>query len=216
MEITWYGHSCFRLTERGLATVVCDPYDHRVVGFESLKLKGDIVTVSHDKPGHNYLPGVKGEPYLINGPGEYEVGGVFITGIQTNGVSKRDPDELRNTLYVIQYEGLTVVHLGALNRVPSQTEVEAMGPVNIVLVPVGGGGSLNSGKAAEIISLLEPNIVIPMHYAIPGSTIVLDPLKKFIKEMGLAEVASQPSLKINTGGSISGETKVVVLDFQSN
>jgi L-ascorbate metabolism protein UlaG (beta-lactamase superfamily) len=216
MEITWYGHSCFRLTERGLATVVCDPYDHKAVGFEPLKIKGDIVTVSHDRPGHNHLNGVKGEPYTITGPGEYEVGGVFITGIQTNGTSKRDPDEPRNTLYVIQYEGYTVVHLGALNRVPSQTEVEALGPVNIVLVAVGGGGSLNAGKAAEVISLLEPNIVIPMHYAMPGSSITLDPLKKFIKEMGLAEVASQPSLKINSTGSLPDETKVIVLDCQSN
>jgi L-ascorbate metabolism protein UlaG (beta-lactamase superfamily) len=216
MEITWYGHSCFRFTERGMASVVCDPYDHHAVGFEPLKLKADIVTVSHERPGHNFLTAVKGDPYLITGPGEYEIGGVFITGIQTNGVHKRDPEVPRNTLYVIQYEDVTVVHLGALDRVPSQTEVEALGPVNIALVPVGGGGSLNSSKAAEVISLLEPNIVIPMHYALPASTITLDPLKKFIKEMGLADLVSQPSLKVTSVGSLPDETKVIVLDCQSN
>lgn len=93
MEITWYGHSCFRITERNLATVVTDPYDHRAVGYAPLKLKADIVTVSHSAPGHNYLAAVKGEPYVITGPGEYEIGGVFITGLQTNGTGKKSTDE---------------------------------------------------------------------------------------------------------------------------
>ena len=141
MEITWYGHSCFRLAERSMATVVTDPYDHREVGLEALKLKADIVTVSHNKPGHNNLGAVKGEPYIISGPGEYEVGGVFITGIQTNGLTKKDEGQPRNTLYVIEYNGINIVHLGAMDRVPSQTEVEALGPVHIALVPVGGGSS---------------------------------------------------------------------------
>jgi hypothetical protein len=77
MEITWYGHSCFRLTQQSMATVVTDPYDHREVGFESLKLKADIVTVSHNLAGHNFLSGVKSDPYIIRSPGEYEVGQII-------------------------------------------------------------------------------------------------------------------------------------------
>ncbi len=213
MEITWYGHSCFRLTERNMATVVNDPYDHREVGYEPLKLKADIVTLSNDMPGHNYLPAVKGDNYIIKNAGEYEIGGVFITGVQTNGHDRRIVDEPRNTLYVIDYNGLTVVHLGNLNRVPSQTEVEALGPVDIALVPVGGGSSLNAAKAAEVISLLEPKIVIPMHYATPVSTIKLEPLNKFLKEMGLAEVEVLPSIKFASPSALPEETKVVVLDY---
>ncbi|MEA4909455.1 MAG: MBL fold metallo-hydrolase [Chloroflexi bacterium] len=212
MEINWYGHSCFRLSERGMASVVCDPYDHRQVGFEALKLKADIVTVSIDLPGHNYLSGVKGDPFIVSGPGEYEVGGVFITGAQTNGHVKRSEDEPRNTLYVIDYNGITVAHLGDLNRVPTQAEVEALGPLNIALVPVGGGGGLNASKAAEVISLLEPSIVIPMHYETPGSNIKLDPLAKFLKEMGLTEIETSPSLKVTSPNSLPEETHVVVLD----
>ena len=211
MEITWYGHSCFRLTERGMATVVCDPFDHRVVGYESLKLKADIVTVSHDVPGHNYVNAVKGEYYLVRGPGEYEVGGVFITGVQTNGHTKKTENEPRNTLYVIDYNGITVAHLGAINRVPSQTEVEALGPVKIALVPVGGGSGLNASKAAEVISLLEPNIVIPMHYAAPACSIKLEPIQKFLKEMGLSSVQTEASLKVTNPNTLPEETKVVVL-----
>jgi L-ascorbate metabolism protein UlaG (beta-lactamase superfamily) len=213
MEITWYGHSCFRLTERSLATVVTDPYDSQAAGYEPLKLKADIVTVSHDAPGHNFTSGVKGFAHLINTPGEFEIGSVFITGIQTNGYDKRDPDEPRNTLYVFDYEGVTVAHLGDLRRVPSQTEVEALGTVHIALVPVGGGGGLNAAKAAEVVSLLEPGFVIPMHYATSAASLKLAPLSKFLKEMGLGTVESQPSLKV-TRSMIPEETRVVVLDYQ--
>lgn len=212
MEITWYGHSCFRLTERNMASVVTDPYDSRAVGYDTLRLKADIVTVSNDTPGHNYLSAVKGETHPITGPGEYEIGGVFITGIQTNGHTRKD--ETRNTLYVFDYNGLTIAHLGLINRVPSQTEIEALGPVNIALVPVGGIDSINASKAAEVISLLEPNIVIPMMYAIPGASQELDTLNKFLKVMGLAEPDKMPSLKATSASSLPQETRVIVLESQ--
>jgi L-ascorbate metabolism protein UlaG (beta-lactamase superfamily) len=209
MEITWYGLSCFRLTERGLATVVTDPFDHKVVGFSPLKLRGDIVTISHAAPGHSFESAVKSKQRIIEGPGEYEIGSVFITAVQTNG-KKRAKDELRNTLYVFDYNGLTVAHLGDLSRVPSQAQVEALGNVNIALVPVGGGRGLNAAKAAEVVSLIEPGIVIPMHYSMPQGKLKLDPLDKFLKEMGLGEVEPQYSLKI-TRSSIPTETRVEVL-----
>jgi L-ascorbate metabolism protein UlaG (beta-lactamase superfamily) len=219
MEITWYGHSCFRLTERGLATVVTDPYDHKQVGYEPLKLKADIVTISHDTAGHNHLSAVKGESHVIDGPGEYEIGGVFVTGIYSNGHTKKNADEPRNTLFLFDFNGVTVLHLGDLNRVPTQTEVEDFGPIHVALVPVGAGGGLNAIKATEVISLLEPNIVIPMHYATPASAatpLPLEPLSKFLKEMGLTHVETVPSLKIQNASTLPEETKVVVLDYQKN
>ena len=203
MEITWFGLSCFKLAERGMATVVTDPYNHDQTGYEPLKLSADIVTVSHETPEHNYLEAIKGAPYVVNGPGEYEVGGVFITGIQSGG---------QNTLYVFDFNTLTVAHLGDLSHVPTQSETEAIGTVNVALVPI-GSGRMNAARAAEVISLLEPNIVIPMQYATPGSDLPLDSLSKFLKEMGLSEVEKQPSLKI-TGASLPEETKVIVLDHQ--
>jgi L-ascorbate metabolism protein UlaG (beta-lactamase superfamily) len=215
MEITWYGHSCFRLTERGMASVVADPFDSRMIGYSPLKLKADIVTVSHDSPGHNHSDAIKGASHVIKGPGEFEIGSVFITGVQTDEpvTSKKGRDQLRNTLYVFDYDGITVAHLGDLRQVPSQTEVEALGTVNIALVPVGGGNGLNASKAAEVVSLLEPNIVIPMHYATPEAKVELDSLGKFLKEMGLGKQESQPSLKISRAG-LPDETRVIVLDHQ--
>lgn len=215
MEITWYGHSCFRLTERGMATVVVDPFDSKATGYSPLKLKADIVAVSHDAPGHNYVEAVKGTSHVIKGPGEFEIGGVFITGVQTNGAGggKKAKEQIRNTLYVFDYEGLTVAHLGDLQQSPTQAEIEALGNVNVALVPVGGGGSLNAAKAAEVISLLEPNIVVPMHYATPDAKVTLESLNKFLKEMGLGKQDAQPSLKVTRSG-LPDETHVAVLDYQ--
>jgi L-ascorbate metabolism protein UlaG (beta-lactamase superfamily) len=210
MEITWYGHSCFRLTERGLATVVTDPYDYRATGLGQLKLKADIVTVSNNVSGHNFISAVKGYDRVLTGPGEYEIGNVFITALQTNANVKRADDLPRNTIYVFEYEGVNVAHLGNLRRVPSQTEIEALGNVHVALVPVGGGAGLNAAKAAEMVSLLEPGYVIPMHYHSPGSTLKLASLSKFLKEMGLSEIEPQPSLKVSRS-TVPEETRVIVL-----
>ena len=223
MEITWYGHSCFRLTERSYATVVTDPFDNKAIGYDSLKLKSDIVTVSHDAPGHNNTDAVKGVSHVIEGPGEFEIGGVFVTGVQTEGSgsgkkkskSKDNEASVRNTVYVFDYDGITVAHLGDLKEVPTQSEIESLGTINVALIPVGGGSALNAAKAAEVISLIEPNLVIPMHYSTPSAKVSLDSLNKFIKEMGLSKAETQPSLKVTRSG-LPNETHVVVLDYQKS
>ena len=221
MEITWYGHSCFRLTERNYATVVTDPFDNKSIGYSALKLRSDIVTVSHDAPGHNNTDAVKGMSHVIDGAGEFEIGGVFITGVQTDGSgsskkkSKDKDNGSRNTIYVFDYDGITVAHLGDLKQTPTQSEIESLGTINVALVPVGGGGGLNAAKAAEVISLIEPNLVIPMHYSTPSVKLSLDSLNKFIKEMGLSKPDTQPSLKVTRSG-LPNETRVVVLDYQTS
>ncbi len=213
MEITWYGHSCFRLTERNYATVVTDPFDNKTTGYDTLKLKADIVTISHDAPGHNNSDAVKGATHVITGAGEFEIGGVFITAVQTEGSGKKSKDKTGNTLYVFDYDGITVAHLGDLQQVPTQGEVEALGTVNVALIPVGGGSSLNAAKAAEVVSLLEPNLVIPMHYSTPATKLDLDPLNKFLKEMGLGKIEAQAGLKVSRS-SLPEETHVIVLEYQ--
>lgn len=213
MEITWYGLSCFRLTERGLASVVTDPYDSASVGFSPLKLRADVVTISHDSPGHNFIKAIKTKHHLLDGPGEYEIGSVFITAVETNG-KRRSKDDPRNILFVFDYNGVTIAHLGDIKRVPSQSQIEALGNVDVALVPVGGGGGLNAAKAAEVVSLLEPGIVIPMHYNTPGCKLKLAPLSKFLKEMGISNIEPLSSLKV-TKSAIPDETRVVVLEQQT-
>ena len=211
MEITWYGHSCFRITERGMATVVTDPYDVEAVGYSPLNLKADIVTVSHDQPGHNYIKAVKGSSWQITGPGEYEIGGVFLTGLFTGG-KKGLGVEKKNCAFVFDYDGVNVLHLGAMKDVPTKAEIEAFGTVDVALVPVGGGSGLSAAKAAETISMIEPGIVIPMHYQLDVSKTDIAPLEKFLKEMGMSkDYTAEPSLKIKNSG-IPEETQVVILE----
>jgi L-ascorbate metabolism protein UlaG (beta-lactamase superfamily) len=207
MDITWYGHSCFRISERGQASVITDPYSDEL-GLPSLKLKGDIVTVSHNKPGHNNIEAVKGYTYALTGPGEYEIGGVFITGVAMHYVEN---DVVQpNVAYLIHYNGLTVLHLGDLAHMPEQSVIESLGAVHVALIPVGGGNSLRSNVAAEVIALIEPNYIIPMHYALPGLNIELDPVDKFLKEMGVSKVLEEDILKISTS-SLPEQPQVVVL-----
>jgi L-ascorbate metabolism protein UlaG (beta-lactamase superfamily) len=213
MEISWYGHSCFRIFDRGQAAVVCDPYDHREVGYEPLKLKADIVTISHESPRHSYLGAIKGDAYIIRGAGEYEVGGVFVTGVRTDSKRRKDSPAKINNLYLINYGGINIIHLGDMLQVPSQSEVESLGPVHIALVPVGGDGGLNAARAVDAISLFEPNIIIPMHYATPASKLKLEPISKFLKDMGLSSVETIPSLKLASTTSLPEEPQVVVLDY---
>ena len=206
MEITWYGMSCFRITERKLATIVTDPFAP-AIGLGELRQKSDVVTISHDAPGHNYLHAVSGLEHTLDGPGEYEIGGVFVTGIATPSRT----DKFNNIVYLFNYNGLTIAHLGDIGDVPSQKQIEDLEMVNVLLVPVGAGSSLNAARAAELVSMLEPNIVVPMHYQLPGLAAPLEPLDKFLKEMGVSEAKREGSLKLTSADSLPQETEVIIL-----
>jgi L-ascorbate metabolism protein UlaG (beta-lactamase superfamily) len=216
VEITWMGHSCFRLRDRA-ATVVTDPYG-KDLGLILPRVRADIVTVSHDADDHNFVKGVKGDFQVLSGPGEYEVSSVFVTGLELRGdrKSKKEKEAApRNTVFLFEFEELTICHLGDLNIVPTQAQVEeALGSVDVLLVPVGGGESLTAAQAAEVVSLLEPHIVIPMHYKVPDFESKLDPVSKFLKEMGLDKVPPQEVLKVSRGG-LPDETQIVLLELKS-
>jgi L-ascorbate metabolism protein UlaG (beta-lactamase superfamily) len=216
VEITWLGHSCFRLRDRA-ATAVTDPYG-KDMGLILPRVRADIVTVSHDADDHNFIRGVKGDFQVLSGPGEYEVSSVFVTGLELRGERKAKKDAAptpRNTVFLLEFDDLTVCHLGDLNIVPTQAQVEeALGEVDVLLIPVGGGESLNASQAAEVVSLLEPHIVIPMHYKVPDVESKLDPVSKFLKEMGLDKVPPQETLKVSRGG-LPEETQVVLLELKS-
>ena len=209
MEITWYGLSCFRVTERGQITTVTDPFSDDI-GIPAPKLKSDVVTVSHDVPGHNFVEAVKGDPYILRGPGEYEVGGVFVTGFPMH-----DADGLRrNVAYLFDYDKLTVLHLGDLARVPEQSEVEELGQVNVLLIPVGGGMGLKAAEAAEVVGLIEPYFVVPMHYAQPGVRLEFDPVDKFLKAMGVSKAQELDTLKVSAADTPE-QPQVIILSPQS-
>jgi L-ascorbate metabolism protein UlaG (beta-lactamase superfamily) len=210
MEITWYGQTCFRLSERGLATVVTDPFPPET-GLTLPRPRAHIVTVSYDDDQCRYTSGVRGPFTLLDGPGEYEIGGVFITSIATFADDKQGMVRGQNTVFTFDLGGLTVCHLGRLGHVPDQSQVEDLGTVNVLLVPVGDGGSLSPARASEVISLFEPGIVVPMYYKVQGLQIKLGTLNRFLKEMGLEKLESQEMFKVNSS-DLSEETQVVVLE----
>lgn len=218
MEITWFGHSCFRLRDRSVA-VVTDPYG-KDIGLILPRVRADVVTVSHDADDHNYAKGVKSGFKTLTGPGEYEVAGVFVTGLELRGERKKSKEpvaKLRNTVFLFEFEDLTVCHLGDLDHVPIQAQVEeTLGEVDVLLIPVGGGESLNAAQASEVVSLLEPHIVIPMHYKVKGlePNVKLDLVTKFLKEMGLDDVPTQETLRV-TRSALPEETQIVLLELKS-
>jgi L-ascorbate metabolism protein UlaG (beta-lactamase superfamily) len=212
MDITWHGHACFRLFQRG-ASVVTDPYENSI-GYELPRLRADIVSLSHDHPGHRNAGPVRNKKLIITGPGEYEVRGVFITGIATFHDGKKGSARGRNTVYLYDFDGLKICHLGDLGHVPSQAQVEALDSVDVLLIPAGGVSTINAAQAAEVVSLMEPRLVIPMHYRMRSLAFKLDPVSKFLKAMGLDKIAPQEGLSV-TQTNLPEETQVVLLEPQT-
>jgi L-ascorbate metabolism protein UlaG (beta-lactamase superfamily) len=209
LEITWYGLSCFRIAERGRIAVVTDPFSDSI-GIPSPKLKGDVVTISHDVPGHSFLEALQSDPHVLRGPGEYEIGGVFITGVALHDAETGQ----QNVAYLFDFDNLTVLHLGDLAHVPDQAAVEALGQVNVLLVPVGGGRGLKAEGAAEVVALIEPYFVVPMHYEQPGLALELEPVDKFLRAMGVSKVQESDTLKVSAADTPE-QPQVVVLSPQA-
>jgi L-ascorbate metabolism protein UlaG (beta-lactamase superfamily) len=208
LDITWLGHSCFRLRGREVA-IVTDPYD-RSVGYPNLRLTADVVSLSHTHPHHSHTDAVHGdkEPRLVTGPGEYEIAGAMITGVQTYRDKQKGKVHGKNTAYLFELDDLSVCHLGDLGHTLSLDQIEALKDANVLLVPVGGGCTIDASEAAEVVSQLEPKLVVPMHYGTPN--VQLDSVERFCREMAVSETAPVPRLSI-TRSSLPDETQVVLL-----
>jgi L-ascorbate metabolism protein UlaG (beta-lactamase superfamily) len=210
VDVTWLGHSCFRLRGRN-ASVVCDPYPP-ALGGRLPKLEASLVTVSHDHENHSHIAAVVNrDAYVVNGPGEYEVAGVSVLGLPTFHDASEGARHGRNTAYVVEIDEVRTCHLGDLGHQLGDRTLEAMGNVHVLMVPVGGGAALDAAQAAEVVRQIDPRIVIPMHFARPGVLSHLEPVDRFLKEMGMDEAVPQPKLSIQ-GPPGDGETKVIVLE----
>ena len=213
MEIIWFGHSCF-LLRSGEARLVTDPFD-KSVSYPTLKVRQpvNIVTISHHHPGHNYFAALKDEPKVIDGPGEYEIRGVFIDGIRMFHDKELGSERGQNTVYTIEMDGLVLCHLGDLGHPLSSQQVQELTHIEVLMLPVGGVSTINAEMAAQVVRLLEPTIVIPMHFK-TEATPWLQPVDRFLKEMGVRGINPQPKLSI-TKSKLPGETQVVLLQHRS-
>jgi len=210
MDISWLGHSCFRI--RGSHTIVItDPYPPGL-GYSLGKPNARIVTVSHHHPGHSYVQGIGGEPRPVTGPGEYEIGGVLIMGIATFHDGEGGRKRGKNTVYLMEIDEISVCHLGDLGHVLTGEQVEEIDNVDVLLLPVGGVSTINAPVAAEIVRQLEPKAVIPMHYQTPALGRELEPVERFLKEIGAKEVNPLSKLSL-TKSSLPLSTQVFLLDY---
>ncbi len=175
------------------------------------------MTVSHDHPHHNAISAVKGEPFVTRGPGEYEVRGMFITGVWAYADDQKGKERGRNTIFLFHLGDLVVCHLGSLGHTLNSQQVEAIGDVDVLLVPIGENTTLTTMKALEVITQIEPKIVVPMHYeksANGNGGGDADALTKFAKEMGLKEWQVQDKLSVK-GSDLPETTHLVVLEAKS-
>ncbi len=211
MEITWLGHSCFSIKGKE-ATLVTDPFDE-TLGYPLRNPTADIVTISHNHPHHSFVAAVEGQPKVISGPGEYEIAEVFIYGIRTWHDAEGGKIQGQNTVYLIEIDELRICHLGDLGHVPTAEQAEEISGSDVLLIPVGGGQTIDASTATEIVSLLQPKLVIPMHFKTEAVQIELDPVDRFLKELGAKGIAPEPKLAV-TKSSLPEETKVVLLDYR--
>jgi len=171
----------------------------------------DIVTISHRHSNHANVAGVGGAPKVVDGPGEYEIGGIVITGISTFHDAESGRKRGRNTAYLIELEDVLVCHLGDIGHIPTTEQIETMTDVDVLLVPVGGETTINAAQAVEVVNLIEPRIVVPMHYGAGADTSKLDPVERFCREMGVKEWQSQSKLTV-TSTSLPEGPQLVILD----
>lgn len=210
MTITWYGQSCFRIDARE-AVIAIDPYG-KEIGLTPPRFQTDIALVTHAHPDHANTDALAGTPTLITGPGEYEVKGVAVRGIPSFHDRNEGSERGLNTIYRIITEEMTLVHLGDLGEASLRDEtLDAIGDVDILFVPVGGTYTIDGEIAAKIVNQIEPRIIIPMHYQIPGLGLKLDAVEEFLKSLGVREPERLPKLVIKKRDLPENTNRVIVL-----
>jgi len=220
-KISWAGQSCFQISVSNSkdhsADIVIDPYEEKI-GLKLPSFSADIVLVTHDHYDHNNVKGVKASkgsdaPFVINGPGEYEVKEVFIKGIPAFHDESDGKERGQSTIYTIEAEDMKFCHLGDLGqKLLTDEQLEKIDEVDVLMIPVGGTYTIDSTAAQKIISQIEPKIVIPMHYALPKLTVKLDELSKFLKTMGKDSITPQDKFTIKSSALPNeGAMEIVVL-----
>ena len=214
MIISWQGHSCFKIQDKlgpeGV-TIVTDPFG-KEIGLKTPNFEADIVTISHDHHDHNNVAALRGEPFVIDCPGEYDFKGILVEGIDSFHDSQKGEERGHNTIYRLEVDDVSIAHLGDLGGPLDNSQLEKLVGTDILLIPVGGKYTLDAKGAVEVISQIEPRIVIPMHYKTPDLKMDIDPVEKFVKELGLQPVYEE-KLKISKKDLPQEDMELVILSI---
>ena len=213
MEITYFGLNAVRLRGRE-ATVMIDPYEPKL-GLAPVRLNVQIVIFTHEDPTHFSMQGLSGDPHIVTGAGEFEIKAVAMTGTQTYHDAKKGAERGKNFIYTVEIDDLRICHLGHLGHGLSEDQLEGIGSkIDVLFVPIGGGSHINSAQATEIVNQIEPKLVVPISYKLPGLTLLaqnLEGVEKFAKEMGATDLTPQPKLQISVSPTVD-ETKLLILE----
>ncbi|MYE38529.1 MAG: MBL fold metallo-hydrolase [Candidatus Spechtbacteria bacterium SB0662_bin_43] len=212
MVISWYGQACFKL-QSGQKIIIIDPFDKKIGLAPPSTSSADMVLVTHDHFDHNNSGAIKGSPFVVKGAGEYEYQDVRVVGIDSYHDNAKGKERGSNVIYVVQYEGLRVVHMGDLGQHElTDEQIDRIGRIDVLLIPVGSVYTINGKQAAEIVHHVQPRIVIPMHYKIPSLTIDLETAESFLAEMGAKGQEPQEKITVKKKAQQEDErTEVVVL-----
>jgi len=215
MEIYWHGQACFEIRSLSADSkiktrIVIDPYSNSI-GLKLPLLKADLLLTSDNNEDNNNISAIKDDPFVIQGPGEYEAKDIFVKGFFANHREEDKKDLTRITIYIIEAEGIKICHLGDISQKElSSEQLEKVGDVDILMIPVGGKNTIDGGEAQKIANQIEPKIILPMHYKIPGLKIDIDEKSEFLKAMGQGDTKAEDCLKIKKDG-LPLETKIILL-----
>jgi L-ascorbate metabolism protein UlaG (beta-lactamase superfamily) len=214
MTLKYLGHSSFLIKTKG-AGLVTDPYDSKMVGIHFPKTEANIVTISHHHKDHDSLDQIKGEPLIIDWPGEFEKMNIRIYGYQSYHDKNQGQERGENILYKIEAENITVLHCGDLGIIPDQKLIDEIGDVDILLVPVGGFFTINAEEAKEFAHMIEPSIIIPMHY---NSKLLnqetfknLTSVDEFLNKFGVEKKEPVDVLSFKKEDIVNEEEKIIVM-----
>ena len=215
MKIKWYGHASFLITSDSGTRIITDPYEPGAydggIAYKPIEDAAEIVTVSHDHADHNYVQGVQGSPAVVKGPGVHEAHGISFKGVATYHDPSKGKERGENTMFVFTVDGVTVCHAGDLGHVLPKEKVEELGPIDVLLLPIGGVFTLDPKEATEVMNLLNPKILIPMHYKTPGCGFPIASVEEFLEGKTSIERAGASEISVSRD-SLPAPVRVTVLD----
>ena len=213
MNISWYGQSCFKIQNKDI-TLITDPFD-KSVGLRPFYGSADLVTISHDHFDHNNYSAIKNDPFVINSAGEFEIKKVVVRGIDSYHDDKKGKERGGNVIYTIEIDDIRICHLGDLGQSALiNGQLEKIGQVDILFIPIGGVFTIDWKTASTIISQIEPRVIIPMHYKIPGvkgDLLKLDGVDNFRNDRGVSPKDAVDKFSVKKKDLPQDESKVVVM-----
>ncbi|MFO7752808.1 MAG: MBL fold metallo-hydrolase [Desulfobacteraceae bacterium] len=214
MKIKWNGHASFTITAADGTVVVTDPYDPKAFGgvfeYDMVTDRADGVLVSHDHADHNHVKGLSGSPEVLKGSGK--VGDISVKGIETAHDESGGKERGTNTVFFFEVDGIHICFVGDLGHQLSEEQIKEIGPVNVLLTPVGGTFTVDAEGAAELVKSLSPNVVIPMHFKTGKTRLPIAGVEDFLKVMGDANKTGKSEIDITSADIPTGGTEVWVLE----